>query len=311
MEEGKCSSVAVLMSTYNGELYLREQLDSIFRQKYVNVTIYIRDDGSADNTIDILSDYEKCYPGKIYVDRGINVGWKRSFMELVRKTSKLSCKYDYYAFSDQDDIWLPEKLKRATESLSEIKNEIKLYCSNQYYYKDGVNQGCVRTREVMKPTVENSLIRNLAIGCTIVTSPRLMMLMASGEPAGPPPHDFWIYQLAVLMGEAIVDHNSYILYRQHNTNQIGAKKSKFDIWKRRVRKLLFPDIKHEREIQARELLRIYSEFMSEDVRLKVGRVAYYRKSFASRLRLMMNHNYTSGKASNDFWLRLRILFGQL
>lgn len=203
------------------------------------------------------------------------------------------------------------KLKRATESLSEIKNEIKLYCSNQYYYKDGVNQGCVRTREVMKPTVENSLIRNLAIGCTIVTSPRLMMLMASGEPAGPPPHDFWIYQLAVLMGEAIVDHNSYILYRQHNTNQIGAKKSKFDIWKRRVRKLLFPDIKHEREIQARELLRIYSEFMSEDVRLKVGRVAYYRKSFASRLRLMMNHNYTSGKASNDFWLRLRILFGQL
>lgn len=64
MEEGKCSSVAVLMSTYNGELYLREQLDSIFRQKYVNVTIYVRDDGSADNTIDILSDYEKCYPGK-------------------------------------------------------------------------------------------------------------------------------------------------------------------------------------------------------------------------------------------------------
>ena len=58
MEEGKCSSVAVLMSTYNGELYLREQLDSIFRQKYVNVTIYVRDDGSADNTIDILSDYE-------------------------------------------------------------------------------------------------------------------------------------------------------------------------------------------------------------------------------------------------------------
>lgn len=49
MEEGKCSSVAVLMSTYNGELYLREQLDSIFRQKYVNVTIYVRDDGSADN----------------------------------------------------------------------------------------------------------------------------------------------------------------------------------------------------------------------------------------------------------------------
>lgn len=89
------------MSTYNGENYLKEQLDSIFNQKEVEINLFIRDDGSMDNTVDIVKEYMVKYPNKINLIEGNNIGFANSFYYLV----KINPKYEYYALSDQDDIW--------------------------------------------------------------------------------------------------------------------------------------------------------------------------------------------------------------
>ena len=107
-------NILVLMSTYNGEKYLKEQIDSILAQKNVEVTIQVRDDGSTDGTIRILEEYQKC--GKLNWYSSTNMGPAKSFLDLVYNAP---LKYDYYAFCDQDDYWKEDKLYKAIETVSE------------------------------------------------------------------------------------------------------------------------------------------------------------------------------------------------
>ena len=92
--------VAVMMSTYNGELYIEEQIESILQQPGVDVFLYIRDDGSSDGTLRILQKYSST--DKVHIQYGKHIGIGNSFMELLWS---LPDTYDYYSFSDQDDIW--------------------------------------------------------------------------------------------------------------------------------------------------------------------------------------------------------------
>ena len=100
--------IAILMSTYNGERYLREQIDSLLNQTYKDWKLYIRDDGSTDETISIIESYVNDYPDLIVLlkdDLG-NLGSARSFMRILSVVDA-----DYYMFCDQDDVWLPNKVK--------------------------------------------------------------------------------------------------------------------------------------------------------------------------------------------------------
>lgn len=304
-------NVLVLLSAYNGELYIKEQIDSILRQENVHVYLLIRDDGSQDDTVAIVDSYLNSHASQISLIKGKNIGWKASFFELMHAAKSMSIPYDYVAFSDQDDVWLPRKLVEATNCLDHIASDIKLYCSNQYYYKEGHNYGLIRKQSTMTPSVENCLVRNLAIGCTIVFSRALLELATQYQPTPYPPHDFWLYQLATIFGKVVVDDRSYILYRQHANNQIGAKTTQSSIWKRRMMNLIHPKEKRQRSRYACELLAGYSSMMSENVRSKVSLVAHYRQSIRLKWQLLRNNRYTIGHKSNDFWLKLRILFGQL
>lgn len=105
-------TVSVLMSTYNGAKYIREQIDSILNQKDVNVELLIRDDGSSDNTAEICKEYQKKNTN-IRFYQGENIGVGKSFMELLKKAPEA----DYYSFSDQDDVWLEDKLSRAVKMI--------------------------------------------------------------------------------------------------------------------------------------------------------------------------------------------------
>ena len=121
--------VMVLMSTYNGEKYLREQIDSILGQTGVSVKLLIRDDGSKDNTVEIVKQYCK-ENDDIKLVEGKNVGFAESFMELVYRANLYS-DISYFAFSDQDDVWLNDKLISAIHMLEGIheKNAPNLYFS--------------------------------------------------------------------------------------------------------------------------------------------------------------------------------------
>ena len=125
--------VQILMSTYNGERYLAEQLDSIFRQTWPNIEVLVRDDGSKDATLEILNEYQKKH-ANLYVFPGTNEGLTRSFLELIQK-----CDADYVAFSDQDDYWLENKIEVAVERLAEFDGPA-LYCSNQILVDQDLNR---------------------------------------------------------------------------------------------------------------------------------------------------------------------------
>ena len=107
MEDKK---VTILMSTYNGEKYLEEQIDSLLNQTYKNISILIRDDGSKDNTVHIIKEKKKSNDNITLIE-GKNVGFIKSFLELIN----LAEKSDYYAYCDQDDVWMEEKIQRAVE----------------------------------------------------------------------------------------------------------------------------------------------------------------------------------------------------
>jgi len=132
--------VNVLLSAYNGEKYIKEQIDSILAQSWENIDIYVRDDGSSDGTAAILKEYESA--GKIKLELGKNVGFIKSFFWLVVNSGDA----DYYAYSDQDDSWNSDKIKMAVEKLEEeVSSEDMcklpvLYFSNYDFYDDDMNE---------------------------------------------------------------------------------------------------------------------------------------------------------------------------
>lgn len=126
--------VAVVLSTYNGEKYIKKQIDSILRQTYKNIEIYVRDDGSKDKTVEILKRYENDRKIKLYVQE--NVGFIKSFFKCLSFCDDA----DYYAFCDQDDEWNEDKIERAVNLLNE-KEQVKplLYFSDYDYYDENMN----------------------------------------------------------------------------------------------------------------------------------------------------------------------------
>lgn len=296
-------TVCVLLSTYNGEKYLEEQLNSLIKQENVDTTILVRDDGSSDNTTRILDKWQdngllKWYSGK-------NMGYAMSFMDLVKEAGT----YDYYAFCDQDDIWLPGKLAAAVECLSKQQYPIKLYCSNLYYYKNGENFGLIK-KHTPKFNIHTSLVQNIAAGCTMVFNYELKKLLSRDIPQYLIAHDFWVYQTAMIFGNVFYDDRSYIYYRQHSNNQIGAKTSTYEIWKRRINKF-FSKKADGRALQAKELLRCFSHNINDEAIKSIAIVANYKHNIFSRIKLLLDGRYTMGKISNDVLLRFRILLGKL
>ena len=307
----KKQKVLIMMSTYNGERYLEEQLDSILSQKDVEIGILVRDDGSSDNTLTILKSYSSRYPGVFHIEEGDNVGWKRSFHTLIQTAARKYLQFDYFAFADQDDIWLPEKLYAAVDTLGSVPEECALYCCNQYYFKDG-KIGQLVNGPIPPPTVKSCLVRNYATGCTIVFNRRMLeCLKRGGIPAQEIAHDYWCYMVAVLCGRVYIDPAAYILYRQHDANQIGSKTKWSDTWRRRIKALKTNLGTGYRETTAKELLRTVGELMSPQGREAVMKMAGYRESPRKRFALLKDKGYTLNSRSSDFWLKLRIIIGRV
>ncbi|MDE6296996.1 MAG: glycosyltransferase, partial [Muribaculaceae bacterium] len=302
--------ITVLMSIYNGERFLREQIDSIIAQQDVNFKLIIRDDGSSDSSLSILEKYSQNtdLSDKIHIIKGENIGWKKSFSYLVDFAYKNCSSSQYFAFADQDDIWKPEKLKRAISFLNEHTDIPALYYSNLSFYQDGIDKGLIDHASTT-PTFKNCHARNYATGCTIVFNKNLLLLLAMKRPDFVIPHDQWAYMVAALTGKVFPDNKSFILYRQHELNQIGSRHGFLDVWKRRFRN--FSDNAGFRERTAKELIRTYSNRMHPEALEATKKIAYYRKSIMSRFHLLFDSGYTLGNPGNDFFFKLRILMGNL
>ncbi len=228
---GKAPKVQVLMSTYNGEKYLVEQLQSILKQDYSNLCILIRDDGSTDNTLQILDEYSRL-DERIKYYQSANIGAKRSFFELINNADPLS---DYYALSDQDDVWNTNKISRAINKLIINGDKPLLYCCDTLLVNEKLEpmNNSIR-KPLIKPSFGNALIENICTGCTCVFNRDLLYLVQNNEPNFAIMHDWWLYLCASAYGEVIYDSQPNVLYRQHGNNIVGARSNYYDEFKIRL-----------------------------------------------------------------------------
>ncbi len=215
--------VQVLLSSFNGEKYLPEQIESILRQEDVEVSLLIRDDGSSDNTVKIINYYKKKYDN-IKLVSGNNVGWRESFLELIARSGES----DYYAFSDQDDIWLSNKLARAVQQIERLKTEGKktsrpiLYQSISKYVDEDLNVIPIHIVYEEPKCMNDALLNSWAQGCNMVFNRELRDLLLMHKPSSKCAHDMWVYLVAYFFGTIIFDKHPFILYRQHKDNITGG-----------------------------------------------------------------------------------------
>jgi len=255
--------VEILMSTYNGEKYLEEQLDSLFKQTYSKIKVLIRDDGSKDNTVEIIKRYIKDYNIKLI--EGKNIGVIASYFELIKKSDS-NC--NYFVFCDQDDYWETPKVEKAIERIKEkeSKEEVGVaYCSNLKLVDKNLKFIKYQYKKNLKPSFENAIVENIITGCTLVINKKLRdkvlkdidkinvnnILM----------HDWYIYIVASIVGEVIYDKESYIKYRQHGNNVVGMEVTLLGKFKKHINN--FKKYKGHRKRQTLEIFDHYKGFLNE------------------------------------------------
>lgn len=222
-------SVLVLMSTYNGEKFLNEQLESLYNQRGVDLHILVRDDGSKDSTLSILDKF-KSTRGQMTIIKGQNVGAAKSFFEVAHYAKENLPQYDYYSFCDQDDVWLPDKLSGAVSALEKYDESNKLYFCRSKFVDTNLN--FIKESDDIKPFDYTTCVyRNPALGCTMVFDKKLFILFCLANRKLNEIvclHDAWLFKCAVFTDSIIIaDRNIYINYRQHGNNVTMANKSVF------------------------------------------------------------------------------------
>ena len=297
------------MSTYNGQKYIKEQIDSLLRQKGVKLNLIIRDDGSMDDTLRILSEYELAHPN-IIVIREINCGAEESFNRLCRYALKTTSS-DYYAFCDQDDVWDEDKLEIAVSKLENFDaSKPNLYFSNLKMVDNELHfiRNFFKDVEVFTDK-DKALVQIFTYGCTCVFNHKALEAYC-GIDKNKVLHDNWIYALCVYFGNVIYDPTGHILYRQHGNNLSGKKVSGFSLFILRLRRAFTGHLGHDFEIIAKQLLSYNKEINAIDLK-QVELVANYRKSIMSKLHLLFSTSFRTGKCFKDLCIKYRILINAL
>jgi glycosyltransferase involved in cell wall biosynthesis len=214
--------VLVIVSTYNGERFLPELIDSVLNQQGVDVHILVRDDGSSDKTVEILKLFSQQHENFDYY-RGNNVGVINSFNDLMLRPEV--DKYEWVAFCDQDDVWLPDKLYVAVSALQDCVNEDipLMYCSNLELVDESLNTIGVMRKHVRKYTLPMSTVQNIGTGCTEVFNQTAVQLYRQGIGKRMEMHDYWMTLVCMAFGKVIYDELPHIKYRQHGNNVVGAR----------------------------------------------------------------------------------------
>ena len=237
--------VDVLMATYNGEKYLKDQIESILNQTYKNIQIIISDDCSTDKTREILKEYEKNDKIKIYYQQK-NLGYIKNFEFLLEKVEN-----NLYMLSDQDDVWKEQKIEKSVEKLE--KENLDLVFGDLEVVDENLNTICESFNKQMKldrkirkylGSYKLQYLYNCMTGCTILSKKeyieKILPLPASTKHVS---HDYWIGLIVSIHGKVGYVEEKYIKYRQHSNNQIGTEKKSYKLKKLEQIRDLFIDVK--------------------------------------------------------------------
>ena len=221
--------IEILLATYQGQAFLRAQLDSLFAQSYPHLAILVRDDCSTDATVDLLNSYARIYPQqlKILVSQQ-RLGVVNNYSTLLQ-----AAQAPYIAFSDQDDLWFKDKLFLSYEKMCAaekqygvetpllVHTDLQVVDQNlqlihpSYWRYTGL-------KPTKASTFNRLLVQNTVTGCTMLINSALKNRIAR-IPSEAIMHDGWCALVAAAFGQIISLENPTLLYRQHLKNSIGAK----------------------------------------------------------------------------------------
>jgi len=289
--------ILVILASYNGEKYIKEQIDSILSQEEVNVEIWIFDDVSKDKTIQIVGSYYKENRIKLIKNNFQQGSAANNFFKAVKYFQDDFLKqYDYVAFSDQDDIWLSNKLFAATEML---KNECSnLYMSNLILWEEKTNKKSIINKSYSQKEYDY-LFEGGSAGCTYVFTNKFCIdLKGTLEKIDYShwkffSHDWFVYFFARINDYGVsIDSNAYILYRIHennvhgqlNTNSIFAIKERLRFIKQGW---YFEHIKG--------FLQLIPQKSKERFIYKL-----YSKNYFTRLFVLLRYNFRMMRSSKKF-----------
>lgn len=300
--------VIVLLSAYNGEKYINEQIESILAQSYKNIKLFIRDDGSTDGTVEILKTYEK--NPRIRVSYGENLGYFASFLWLLNQCDEA----EYYAFSDQDDYWYPDKIETALKWLKEYSNVPALYCCNADIC-DANLQLIHKGRPTKYPF---SIPRTVVNGETgwgytqVMNHNARQLLMGKKAPSyvkvyG---HDTWIHLSCLCCGTVLYDKTVHAKMRRHGNNTSIQEYQGGSFWRHqlwRINEFFFHNKGKAVYIEGREFL---NEFWNELSVEEKSTIMLYLESGHRFRKALYAHRYRDS-ILDEIFLRILFLFGKM
>lgn len=289
--------ITVLMSTYNGEKYIKEQLDSIFDQKGVDLNLLIRDDGSTDATVEILRNYQRNHQNMNIICDGENLKPCLSFLRLVN----MALETDYYALADQDDIWDDDKLCTAINMLETFPTSVPaLYFSNLKI----VDENDIFYRKSHERPIDISnkyscLVEPKATGCTVVYNRALAMFVHDRMPSTFSMHDTFLFMIAAMCGNVIYDYNAHIDYRQHGSNSVGTylKNKPVKAYIKQIQRLFDRNLQPRYE-NAVQIFTLYGDYFKEndpDCLEKLETIIRYKDSVCSKAKLLFDRELRPSK----------------
>jgi len=247
----------------------------------------------------ILEDYQR--RGLLTFYRGSNLGPQRSFLQLLHQAPESS----YYAFADQDDFWLPEKLSTGIAAIGSNPDEPSLYCSQTRIVDNSLNP---LADKILNPklTFGESLVYAYASGCTMVFNMSLRETVLAYHPMFLDMHDRWLVDIVTAIGGRLVfDKQSFILYRQHTQNVIGLHDSQWKEWQLRFRRIFHHE--HIRYHTAKELFQGYNDRMPPAQRDVLELFLKAKKSPIDRMRLLFDSRYRCGSMKTWVLFKLAVL----
>lgn len=286
--------VEILLATYNGEKYIREQLDSILAQDYEDWVVIAGDDASTDSTYQILTEYCQKHPDKFVIhknEKGFGSA-KANFMDLFKRSTA-----EYVMCCDQDDVWLPNKISLTLEEMKRqesadvpvlVHTDLKVVDGNLQVQSESFFAHSNFRKEF---TLNEVLVQNFVTGCTMMLNRALVDLMnleANMEKILM--HDWLAVILAVSKGRVGFVDKATMLYRQHGVNSVGAQKYGFALfWK----KLMSSKMKQslvDTTIQSGEVAKTYQKIMKpEDYELLRAYSEIWEKNKIARIRFYLKN----------------------
>jgi glycosyltransferase involved in cell wall biosynthesis len=221
-QSNRRTKVAILMCTYNGQAFLREQVDSFIVQTCKDFHLWVSDDRSTDNTVAILDGYKEKLDNRLSVVQGPKQGFAENFLTLI---CNQDVKAEYYAYSDQDDIWHADKMELAVKWLETVPKDIPaLYGARSVWIDEKNNELGLSNLFVGPFGFKNAIVQNVAAGNTMVFNQAACdLIREAGTGIHVAFHDWWTYiVIAGSGGKIFIDQTPVLRYRQHGNNVIGC-----------------------------------------------------------------------------------------